>query len=75
MADDILEKINGDHYDIKESSPMDQILHIPFKLDSRLENEIEQASLKLARQVLYCIKPLFYDKYHIEFKSFFEYLG
>ena len=50
MADDILEKINADQYDIKESSPMDQILHIPFKLDSRLENEIDQASLKLARQ-------------------------
>ena len=74
MADDILEKINGDHYDIKESSPMDQILHIPFKLDSRLENEIEQASLKLARQVLLFL-ILFYDKYHIEFKSFFKYLG
>ena len=74
MADDILEKINGDHYDIKESSLMDQILHIPFKLDSRLENEIEQASLKLARQVLLFL-ILFYDKYHIEFKSFFKYLG
>ena len=74
MADDILEKINGDHYDIKESSPMGQILHIPFKLDSRLENEIEQASLKLARQVLLFL-ILFYDKYHIEFKSFFKYLG
>ena len=50
MADDILEKINADQYDIKESSPMDdQILHIPFKMDSRLEDEIEQASLKLAR--------------------------
>ena len=48
MADDMLDRMKDNHDLVQSQSPMlDDIAHVPFKLDSRIEEEIKRAAKSL----------------------------
>ena len=48
MADDMLDKMKDNHNIVQSQSPMlDDIAHVSFKLDSRIEEEIKRAAKSL----------------------------